>query len=136
MYGTFADPYCYPGTTVLKNIPGLRSAHALEQYELAFSDQRAREILPAGRFSVRHYRSIHWHLFRDVYTWAGRFRTVRIARGESVFCYPENVAGEMKRTFSELRDAQFLRALCGPAFAIRAAHVLSELNAIHPFREG
>src|SRR3954447_21282485 len=25
MYEAIADPYCYPGTTVLKNIPGLRS---------------------------------------------------------------------------------------------------------------
>ena len=67
MYGAFADPYCYPGTTVLENIPGLRDAAALERYELLLTDQRAREAMPMGRFSVRHYRSIHWHLFRDVY---------------------------------------------------------------------
>lgn len=136
MYGTHADPYCYPGTTVLKNIPGLRDPQALERYELALSDQRAREPLPAGRFSVRHYRSIHWHLFRDVYAWAGCFRTVRLARAHSVFCYPENIAGEMKRIFAELRTGNLLRQLSAAAFAGAAAHVLAELNAIHPFREG
>jgi cell filamentation protein len=136
MYGTFADPYCYPGTTVLKNIPGLRDAEALERYELSFSDQRAREPLPAGRFTVRHYRSIHWHLFRDVYSWAGRFRTVRMAREQSVFCYPENIASEIKRVFVEIKSVHFLRGLNEKAFAVSAAHVLSELNAIHPFREG
>jgi hypothetical protein len=26
-------------------------------------------------------------LFQDVYPWAGRFRTVRIAKGDSMFCY-------------------------------------------------
>ena len=91
MYGAFADPYCYPGTTVLKNIPELRDAKALERYELSLSDQRAREPFPVGRLSVRHYRSIHWHLFRDVYAWAGRFRTIRIAKEQSVFCFPENI---------------------------------------------
>ena len=89
-----------------------------------------------GRFSVRHYRSIHWHLFRDVYAWAGRFRTIRIAKEQNMFCYPENIASEMKRVFAELRDARFLRGLPLADFAVGAAHVLSEVNAIHPFREG
>jgi cell filamentation protein len=136
MYGAFADPYCYAGTTVLKNIPGLRDAEALNRYELLLTDQRAREPMPAGRFSVRHYQSIHWHLFRDVYAWAGRFRTIRIAKERSMFCYPENIAREMKRVFADLREARFLRGLSAEDFAVAAAHVLAEVNAIHPFREG
>jgi cell filamentation protein, protein adenylyltransferase len=136
MYGAFADPYCYPGTTVLKNIPGLRDAQALDRFELSLTDQRAREPLPVGRLSVRHYRSIHWHLFRDVYPWAGRFRTVRIAKEQSVFCYPENIDKEMRRVFADLKGARFLRGEAPQAFAVGAAHVLSEVNAIHPFRDG
>ena len=42
---------------------------------------RAAEPLPAGRVSVSHYRAIHRHLFQDVYSWAGRFRTVRLTKG-------------------------------------------------------
>jgi cell filamentation protein len=149
MYRAFADPYCYPGTTVLDNIPGLRDAQALERYELLLTDQRAREPLPAGRLSVRHYQSIHWHLFRDVYAWAGQFRTIRIAKDQSMFCYPENIAKdqsmfcypeniakEMKRVFADLRGARFLRGSSAEDFAVGAAHVLSEINAIHFFREG
>lgn len=136
MYRAFADPYCYPGTTVLENIPGLRDAQALERYELLLTDQRAREPLPAGRLSVRHYQSIHWHLFRDVYAWAGQFPTIRIAKDQSMFCYPENIAKEMKRVFADLRGARFLRGSSAEDFAVGAAHVLSEINAIHPFREG
>jgi len=33
MYDAVADPYCYPGTTVLKNIPGLRSQGDLDRFE-------------------------------------------------------------------------------------------------------
>lgn len=33
MYDVFDDPYCYKGTRVLKNIPGLREADALAEYE-------------------------------------------------------------------------------------------------------
>ena len=32
MYEAHADPYCYPGTTVLKNIPGIRNQAALDEF--------------------------------------------------------------------------------------------------------
>jgi hypothetical protein len=49
MYGAEPDPYCYPGTDILANVPGLRAAAALEQFELAIVAQRASErSRPAG----------------------------------------------------------------------------------------
>src|SRR4029453_6361106 len=92
--------------------------------------------LPAGRLSARHYRAIHHHLFRDVYSWAGRYRMVRLTKGRSTFCYPEHIAAEMTRLLSALRRAQFLPRLYVDEFAAQAAHFLAELNAIHPFRKG
>lgn len=53
-----------------------------------------------------------------------------------MFCYPENIAREMKRVFADLKGARCLRGLTAEDFAVGAAHVLSEVNAIHPFREG
>ena len=50
---------------------------------------RADEALPGGRLAVPHYKAIHRHLFQDVYAWAGQYRTVRIAKDGSAFCYPE-----------------------------------------------
>jgi len=136
MYDAQADPYCYPGTAVLKNIPGLRKQEALEKFELIGSTQRSDEPLPAGRLSVRHYCAIHRHLFQDVYVWAGRFRTVRIAKDGSAFCYPEHIAREMAKLFRELREQRYLTGLTPAEFAAAAAEFLSTLNAIHPFREG
>lgn len=136
MYQAEQDPYCYRGTSILKNIPGLRDAVALRDFEVEIVAQRASEPLPTGRLSARHYSAIHHHLLQDVYTWAGRYRSVRLAKGQSTFCYPEHIASEMARAFSELRRARFLRGLSADEFAARAAHFLAELNAIHPFREG
>lgn len=136
MYAAIPDPYCYPGTTVLKNVPGLHDPEALEAYELALSRERANQPLPRGRLSVSHYQAIHHHLFQDVYPWAGRFRTVRISKGGSMFCYPEHIASEMRRLFTELRERAYLRDLSASVFAAKTAHFLAELNAIHPFREG
>jgi cell filamentation protein len=130
------DPYCYAGTPVLKNIPGLRDQAALERFETVVTALRAEEPLPAGRLGVRHYRAIHHHLFQDVYRWAGRYRTVRIAKAGSVFCYPEHISGQMNALFVDLRSKQFLRGLVANAFAAEAANFLATLNAIHAFRDG
>ena len=97
---------------------------------------RSEEPLPPGLLSVTHYRAIHHHLFQDVYDWAGRFRTVRLAKDQSAFCFPENIAREMRALFEWLRERRYLRGLDVRRFAREAAHFLAELNAIHPFREG
>jgi cell filamentation protein len=136
MYDAISDPYCYDGTTVLKNIPGLRSQAELDAFEAISTAQRAEEALPAGRLSFPHYRAIHHHLFQDIYKWAGQYRTVRIAKDGSAFCYPENIKRAMESLFRRLKKTDHLRGLTPDAFAKEAAAILSTLNAIHPFREG
>ncbi len=102
MYDAVADPYCYPGTPVLKNRAKLQTQKALDRFEVAMTTQRADEPFPPGRLSVSHYRAIHRHLFQDVFLWAGRLRTVRIGRSGNVFCYPENIGREMRILFKNL----------------------------------
>jgi cell filamentation protein len=97
---------------------------------------RSEEPLPAGRFSATHYCAVHRHLFQDVYGWAGRYRTVRMSKDRSPFCFPEHIAREMRGLFSRLRDLDFLRGRGLEGFAEGAAGFLADLNAIHPFREG
>jgi len=135
-YDAGNDPYCYAGTSVLKNIPGIRNQADLDRFESVIVRQRSFEALPQGKLSVRHYRLIHHHLFQDVYRWAGRFRTVRTHKGASTFCYPEHIADQMKQLFDGMKQTQYLMGLNADAFASRAAHFLATLNAIHPFREG
>lgn len=136
MYQAEPDPYCYPDTQVLRNKAGLTDADALEQFETAMTFARSEEPLPAGRLSITHYCAIHHHLFQDVYDWVGKLRTVRLTKGASTFCYPENIAREMRELFSWLRKRRYLRGLRPADFSRDAAHFLAELNAIHPFREG
>lgn len=136
MYDAVADPYCYPGATVLKNIPDLKTQDTLDAFEAVSTMQRADEPLPEGRLSVQHYRALHEHLFQDVFSWAGKFRTVRMSKDQSAFCYPEHINREMKLLFADLKNRRFLQALTPATFAVKAAEFLSTLNAIHPFREG
>jgi len=136
MYAAIDDPYCYTDSTVLKNIPRIQDQAALDEFETAIVAQRSDEPLPRGRFSQHHYCAVHRHLFQDVYHWAGRFRTVRISKGGSTFCYPENIPAQIRKLFQELRQPRALQGLTRSEFLRSAAHFLGELNAIHPFREG
>jgi cell filamentation protein len=94
MYDAVVDEYCYPGTTVLKNKLDLTETEELYAFEAEVSDSRADEELPAGDLDFEHFKAIHRHLFQDVYDWAGEVRNVRISKDGSMFCYPENIAGE------------------------------------------
>ena len=135
-YDAFDDPYSYKGSNCLKNRLGLRDPDVLQAFELEMSSLRAAEPLPTGRFGPAHYRRVHWHLFRDVYTWAGRYRTVRTAKGGNWFCFPEYISTEMEKLFKRLDGAALLPGSSSGDFVIAAAEFLGDLNAIHPFREG
>src|SRR5947199_226392 len=83
-----SDPYVYPGTTVLKNIPGIRNQEILDRFEADRVGQRSLELIErplSGLFDIEHLQGIHRYLFQDVYEWAGDFRTVDIAKGNSYF---------------------------------------------------
>jgi cell filamentation protein len=100
------------------------------------STLRAEEPLPEGNFGPAHYRRIHRHLFQDVYRWAGRYRTIRTAKGGNWFCFPEQIKREMNRLFRRLTDPPFVPGATAGDFIPAAADFLAGLNAIHPFREG
>jgi cell filamentation protein len=136
MYDSTDDPYCYPGTKVLKNRRNLRTQGALDRFETAITAQRFNEPLPPGKLTEQHYQRVHRHLFKDVYTWAGRYREVRISKGDSAFCYPEYIPREMKKLFEGLRRDNFLHGLSAELFTRKAASFLAGLNAVHPFRDG
>ena len=136
MYDAVADPACYAGSDVLKNIPGYRSQADLDHFEAVATASRFLEPMPAGKWSVAHYQAVHRHIFQDVYRWAGRPRTIRVSKGGSMFCYPEHIPAELRRVFRELQRAGYLRGREPETFAEGAAHFLAELNAIHAFRDG
>src|SRR5260221_6076800 len=132
MYDAVADDYCYPGTTVLKNELDLRDAAELADFEAEVSDARADEEAPVGDLDFKHFKAVHGHLFQDVYDWAGEIRTVRISKDGSMFCYPENIEGEARKLFTQLKQDGYLKNLSAKDFAEKSAHFLSELTPSTP----
>ena len=134
-----SDPYVYPGTTVLKNIPGIRNQKTLDGFEADRVGQRSLELIEhplSGVFDVGRLRRIHRYLFQDVYEWAGHFRTVDIAKGNSYFAHVPYIRSTLDGLFERLSEEQDLRGVNLEAFARRGAEILGTLNAVHPFREG
>ncbi|MGE0269582.1 MAG: Fic/DOC family protein [Candidatus Omnitrophota bacterium] len=131
-----SDPYVYPGTDVLINKRNIRDADKLERFERLMSMKRLQEPLPDFPMTYEGYKALHKHIFQDVYHWAGQSRTVSMGKGGTFFGPPDHVDTEMKKRFALIAKENNLKNLSAHAFAKRAAEHLSEINAIHPFREG
>lgn len=82
------DPYTYEGSSVFKNIPGIRNAPDLETFERVHVTKRFLEDPPPGDFDYTHLKALHYHLFQDVYFWAGQDRNVPITKGGNRFATP------------------------------------------------
>lgn len=133
------DPYVHPGTSVLRNLRDIRNPERLSEFEAQATNFRIRQLehkALVGSFDTLHLRAVHHHIFRDVYTWAGEFRTVDISKGGQLFGLKQHIVPFLEKTFAELQKEHYLAGADSKGFANRGAHYLGEINAIHPFRDG
>lgn len=116
---------------MLENKLGLTSSAELAREEERISKKKALELfekgilasLPAGRFST--LQAIHHYLFEDIYDFAGKLRTVNLAKGNFRFAplmylqaALQNIDKMPQSTFDEIVEKYV------------------EMNIAHPFREG
>ena len=116
---------------VLEDKLGLTSSSDLAREEERISKKKAVELfenrildsLPAGKFST--LQTIHKFLFEDIYSFAGKLRTVNLAKGNFRFASLmyleaslENIDKMPQSTFDKIVEKYV------------------EMNIAHPFREG
>ena len=77
------DPYVYTGTFVLRNRLDIREADELDRVERQLVRERILEGIPRGNFDLRHLKAIHFHLFQDIYEWAGQVALSRFPRAKA-----------------------------------------------------
>lgn len=137
-YGADQDlHYCYPNSNVLINKLGITEAVALESAEAALSQGRIKRYEPNfDDISLAALQSIHRCLFQDVYDWAGELRTVDLSKGGTRFANVRRIVPEADKLFRALAREGHLVGLPRAEFLARLAHYYSELNVIHPFRDG
>ena len=141
-----SDPYIDPQSGILRNKFGLTDQESLDRAEADAVSVRSillqRNPLK-GNFDSEHLKALHSYLFRDVYEWAGQFRTIPLAKADYArsarvtrFTPPDLIEQELTKVFDELANEHFLQGMQRREFARKVAALLSEINRIHPFREG
>jgi cell filamentation protein len=135
-YSSSDDPYCYPGTDVLRNKFDIRDPDKLADIERRIGYSRSLQDPPNGKFGRAHLMAHHRQLFGDVYPWAGKPRTIGIAKGVYRFEPPERITKELDRVLGNIAREKHLKELAHATFCNRAAEHFSDLNVIHPFRDG
>ncbi len=126
---------------VMRNLLGIRSVREMERREteaLFVATQRLiDETRRDQRFTAEDIREMHKLWLSDIYTWAGRYRSVNVTKGSFTFA----AASQIPRLMRELEGGplrEFTPCLFGAAEeqARALAIVHAELVLIHPFRDG
>jgi len=89
-----------------------------------------------GNFDLSHLEAIHQRLFGTIYDWAGKIRTIELDRDTTKFANTEFIPDAAKKIFDELAKEKYLDELSDEDYITRMAHYYSEVNILHPFREG
>ena len=141
-----SDPYIDPQFGILRNKFGLSDQQSLDRREakaVSFRATLLRRNPIKGNFDSQHLKAIHSYLFRDVYDWAGQYRTIPLAKSDFAeggritrFTPPELIEAELSKLFGQLAGEHFLEGLPRKEFVSKIAVLHSGINRIHPFREG
>jgi len=134
----YEDPYCYPGTVVLRNKlfiqDGVKLAEAEADITLpTMADLETKRI--RGNYDLQHLRAFHKRIFGPIYRWAGELRTVEISKGIP-FAATRAIPGYAEDIFGKLARNDFLRGRDQETFLEGFTDLFGEVNALHPFREG
>ena len=130
---------CYPGSTVLVNKFGLTDQNTLDIVERQIVLLKGAEIERNAVFEnvdFNYYKSIHKHLFEDIYDWAGTVRTINISKKGTVFSKHDNIEEIGQLKFKRLVGLSYLNNMDEINFFNELTELYNELNMLHPFREG
>lgn len=95
--------YCYPNSNVLKNKLNITEDKVLFEAEKELTTIRLKELQSnpiRGKYDFTHLKAIHKYIFQDIYTWAGKERTVEIGKG-NLFCTTPCIQAYAQTIFSK-----------------------------------
>lgn len=133
------NSYCYQDSCILKNKLGIKNEEQLEEAERNITALRILQLKTGelrGELNFKYLCKIHKHIFGDIYSWAGKIRTVDISKG-NMFCNSQFILENAEDIFNRLKKENYLQDYKDVnKMSERLAYYLSEINALHPFREG
>src|SRR5699024_5363844 len=120
------------------NLLGIDCYQELERAESFVFSLRAtdfeRGVFVLRDYTMEEFKKLHHYLFQDIYPFAGEFRDVQLMKGNTRFCQVQFLNDYAIELFRQLKAEPSWRSL--DEAADRLAYFKSELNMLHPFREG
>jgi len=138
------DPYVYDETNVLINLANIKDQKELDDYETTLSSVAIVDILrnPLNIESTFDIFNIHERLFKEVYNWAGKPRTINIYKTEPVLDGLSVNYSDYKNIDKDLNDIQgeiesFDWIHCSKKDLIyKITVIVAKIWQVHAFREG
>jgi cell filamentation protein len=126
------------------NLRGITKKDELKRAEYNATSLRAIELRKApihGNYDLDHLQKIHYHLFQDIYEWAGKIRTKNFYKKDSYgwcsdFADSSAIADIANEISMFIRERNNLKGLDKEAFVDVFTQISVRLNEMHPFPEG
>lgn len=137
------DPYIQENGT-LKNKLGISDYDILNSAERDITFSKFLNIQETFRtkFDVSYIKSIHKHIFEDIFDWAGEFRNVPVYKQEVVipglslnYTDPKNIEKELSDCLEKINNTNWAILSLDQKSATFTKY-LTEFWLIHPFRDG
>lgn len=130
--------YCYPNSDILINKKDIRNKQQLFDAEVWYTTGRIYELQQnpiKRRFDFDHLKTVHKYIFQDLYSWAGKTRTIDIRKG-NLFCPVQNISSYAESVFDGFAKDCFSNRHDPKRFIHAFTDHYTDMNALHPFREG
>ncbi len=138
MYDAINSKYTYKGTEVLRNKMDIRDEKLLEEYEtkiVAFKIATISTKIISMPYTPERLKFIHKYLFDEVYEFAGEYRGENITKDNFRFAEFQYIEDNIKQIFKKI-DTEEMKKMSFKDFVERISYIMTELNVLHPFREG
>lgn len=91
-------------------------------------------------FNEEYLCKTHHIIFSSLYEWGGKYRSVNISKGNSMFCPYINLDKYSKELFTQLQNDNYLKDYEDISkkdeFVEKLSYYMCELIVLHPFNEG
>ena len=138
MYDAINSKYTYKGTDILKNKLNIQDEELLKEYETRIVAFKIATInsqkLPAG-YTPERLKFIHKYLFEDIFDFAGEYRQENITKENFRFSEYEYIEENIERIFKSINIDE-MKKMPFQKFVETISYIMTELNVLHPFREG
>ena len=138
------DPYVYEGTNVLINLANIEEQDKLYNFETTLSRIAIIELLknPIDITSTKDIFEIHKRLFKEVYSWAGKPRTINIYKTEPVlgglsvnYSVHNQIMKDLDKIQNDIDSFDWVNSSKKEIIS-KIVRVISSVWQVHAFREG